>query len=243
MGRTIWVSGASSGIGAAFIDAAPQDCDRIIGISRRPYGETEHIAADLGDPASWRSVEESFARELRYPALERPLFFHCAGTSDATGLMGTVDSEAYARAVICNAAAGQVLGRAFVAGVIQAGLGRGATMVMCSSPSAQNALPGLTHYCGGKAALEHWARSAAAEVGGGDDAPRIFSVVPRAVDTPMVRGAMDRSPEEMPIAGHFRELESQGGLVTPQKAAADIWKAIADQVDQGAAIPVGATAA
>lgn len=240
MSRTVWVSGASSGIGAAFVDAAPAAIGRTIGVSRRPYGETEHIPADLGDPASWAKVEKSFERELAAPGVERPLFFHCAGTNDACGPMGDADPEAYARAVICNAAAGQVLGRAFVSSVLAAGLGAGATLVMCSSPAAHKDLPGMTHYCSGKAALEQWARVAAAEVGDRSDAPRIFSVVPRAVDTPMVRETMEWTGDELPISDHFRRVESSGGFAAPGQVAVEIWEAIENGVDQGAAVPVGA---
>ena len=66
MAGVVWVSGASSEIGAAFVDATPDDV-RIIGVSRRPHRETEDIPADLGDPASWSAVEETFERGLAGP--------------------------------------------------------------------------------------------------------------------------------------------------------------------------------
>jgi NADP-dependent 3-hydroxy acid dehydrogenase YdfG len=56
--RVRWVSGASSAIGAAFAEAAPDPEERVINIERRPHPNPriEHLEADLRDPESWREV-------------------------------------------------------------------------------------------------------------------------------------------------------------------------------------------
>lgn len=235
---TIWVTGASSGIGAAFVDLVPHSGSRVIGISRRPHPSTEHLAADLGDQSSWGAVEASFDEGLAARGEEGALFFHCAGTAEPSGPMVDADPGEYARSVILNAASGQVLGRAFLAAAVRSK--SPATLVICSSPAAHKSLAGMTHYCGGKAAIEQWARAAAAEFGGGPGAPRIFSVLPYAVDTAMVRGAMERSGEELPLSDYFHELDSRGAFATPIEAATEIWQAIDRGAGGGEAVAVGA---
>ena len=60
----VWISGASSGIGAALVATVPFEDARVIGISRGEPSGAEHLEADLADPASWSTVAESFRREL-----------------------------------------------------------------------------------------------------------------------------------------------------------------------------------
>lgn len=235
MSAVIWVSGASSGIGAAFVAAAGERRPgaRTIGISRRPGEGAEHLAADLSDPDSWTAVEAHFEEVLDGGEYDEAVFFHCAGTVEGNGPMADADPEAYRRAVLLNAGSGPVLGRAFL--VATGNRGVAATMVMCSSPGAHLPVPEMTHYSAGKAAVAHWARAAAAEVG--EDGPRVFSVVPYEVDTAMVRGVME---QELPLSRFFREAAAGDGLVSAEKAATDIWDGIERGVPQGGSLPIGA---
>lgn len=238
MGKMVWVTGASSGIGAAFVEATPDRFTRVVGISRRPHPRAEHLAADLGDPESWKAIERHVGEALADGELDEALFFHCAGTLEADGPLVDADPDAYTHAVLLNAAAGQVLGRAFLAAAIREGVR--ATFVMCSSPAASEPLAGMSHYCGGKAALEHWTRAVAVELGEGAGVPRVLSIVPHAVDTPMVRGVMERPAEDLPLADFFREAATEQALATPEQVAREIWAGIERGVPQGAALAVGA---
>jgi benzil reductase ((S)-benzoin forming) len=239
MSDVIWVSGASSGIGAAFVDSVPDPHARVIGISRRPHGGIEHLQADLSDPESWRRVEAHFREVLGEGRYREALFFHCAGTVAATGSLLTAETQEYTRSVLLNSASGQVLGRAFLATASEAGCH--ATLVMCSSPGASDALAGMSHYCGGKAASEHWARAVAAEMGDGPDAPRVFSIVPCGVDTALVRDLVDGPTAGTPIAEFFRTAIAADVLATPEQVGREIWEVIARGVPQGQAIRIGAT--
>ena len=75
-----WISGASSGIGAALARSVPYDGARVLGISRRPPVVGEHVAADLADVDSWDRVALSFEGVL---AETRPNVPSCC-TSPAT---------------------------------------------------------------------------------------------------------------------------------------------------------------
>jgi benzil reductase ((S)-benzoin forming) len=238
MSTVLWVTGASSGIGAAFVDAAADRAGRIVGISRRPHPRAEHLAADLGDPASWPIVDRHVAQALAAADVDDAVFFHCAGSVEAIGPLTGTDADAYAHAVLVNAAAGQVLGRAFLAAAEKAAVR--ATLLMCSSPAATNPRAGLSHYSAGKAALEAWTRAVGAELGDHSDA-RVLCVIPHATDTPMVRALIDTPPQDVPLSTLFRTAAADRTLASPEQVAREIWAAIDEPASQGAVVHVGAT--
>ena len=233
----VWVSGGSSGIGAALVESVPYASARVINIARRPHPDAEHFEADLLRRDDWDRVEAHF-REVLGAGVERAYFLHCAGSTQGTGRLVTVtDPGAYADGLTLNAVAAPVLGRAFIAAVTETGTP--ATLMLCSSPAGTAVLPGMATYGAGKAAVEQWTRIVAAELGEDPEAPRLFTVVPRAVDTAMVRETMDRRPEEIPLAGWFKSAREKGALVRPEDAAAEIWALIDGGVEQGAIVKVG----
>lgn len=237
MGTVIWVSGASSGIGAAFVDEVPDPGARVIGISRRANPAIDNIPADLSDPASWGDVEASFREVLGDASIDRAIFLHCAGTVVGDGPVIAAGVDAYREAVLLNSCAGQVLGRAFLSAVLAAEVS--STLVLCSSPGASLVLPGLSHYCAGKAAIEMWARIVAAELGDDPDAPRVFAAIPWAVDTELLRDVMNEDEADLPLSAVFREAAGKDELSSPQQAAAEIWAGIEQGVPQGGRWHVG----
>ena len=222
------------------MDAVPDRDARVIGISRREHAGIENVTADLSDPASWTAVERYSTRfSPRVAITHEELFFHCAGTIAANGSLLDADPAEYTQSVLLNAGSGQVLGRAFLAATSRADCR--ATLVMCSSPAASDALAGMSHYCGGKAGLEHWTRAVAVELGDRPRAARVFSVVPCAVDTPLLRELMEGLAAETPLADAFRSALADDALATTDGVAREIWDAIDRGAAAGAAIRVGAT--
>ncbi|WP_433012222.1 SDR family NAD(P)-dependent oxidoreductase [Kribbella sp. CA-294648] len=237
MRNLIWISGASSGIGAALAVSTPYADSRVVDLSRRG-GVVEHFAADLADPADWRRVEEHFVAELAGFDGDRVIFVHNAGTVVPIGPAATVDADAYAKAVLLNSAAPQVLGRAFLRAT--AGLDCERHLVMLSSGAATKAYPGWSAYNAGKAAVDHWVRTvgleeAAAEQdsGGAVKACRVVAVAPGVVDTAMQSEIRSVDEQAFPAVERFRELKSSGGLITPEEAAAGLWAVIAAQYPPG----------
>nr|WP_239063113.1 SDR family NAD(P)-dependent oxidoreductase [Streptomyces sp. SID13031] len=238
----IWISGASSGIGAALAVSTPYADARVIDLSRRG-GVVEHFAADLADPADWVRVEEHFAAELAGFDGERVIFVHNAGTVVPIGPAAKVDAEAYAKAVLLNSAAPQVLGRAFLRAT--AGLECERQLVLLSSGAATKAYPGWSAYNAGKAAVEHWVRSVGLEeaaldqesadavtgaapgvAAGGVRGCRVIAVAPGVVDTAMQAEIRAVDEQDFPAVERFRELKRSGGLITPEQAAAGLWAVI-----------------
>jgi benzil reductase ((S)-benzoin forming) len=238
MTSVVWVTGASSGIGAAFADVAATSGARVIGISRRAHARAEHLAADLSDPTTWPGVERHFAETLSEADASGAVLLHCAASTEASGPFASSDSDEYTRAVLLNSAAGQVLGRAFLVAADRSAVP--ATLLMCSSPAASNPRAGLSHYCAGKAAIDMWTRTIGAELGEQCDA-RILCVVPHATDTPMVRALIDTPESDIPLSSLFRKAAANGMLASVDQVAAEIWAAIGQRAPQAAVVHVGAT--
>jgi len=230
------VTGASSGIGAAIAQTVPYDDARILAVSRRPGPAGEHVAADLSDPGSWPLVADRIRTAVAAPGVTSAALMHFAGVATPHGPAARAAWEEYTAAVLLNAASGPAIGQAFLAACADRGIH--ATVVMCSSPAAAFPMPGMSHYGAGKQALEHWTRAIAAE-----HAPTgacVFAVVPFAVDTPMVRAAMQQPPDVHPVAANLRAAADRGALAAADATAREIWRLVLDGDHEGEIIPVGA---
>jgi benzil reductase ((S)-benzoin forming) len=236
----VWITGASSGIGAALAQRAPTGV-RVIGVSRRPPPRGEHLPADLADPQAWRAVGAQVQATL---ARERPssaALLHLAGALDPFGAADAVAEHDHDRSVLLNAAAGQVLGAGFLRACAREHVR--ATVVMCSSPAATAPRPGAAQYCAGKAALEMWARTVALEQAGRPDPAAVFAVVPYGVDTPMVRAAMAAPAAELPLGELFRTAAAERRLARPEDVADEIWALVDTPPLPGETAAVGAVPA
>ena len=232
----VWISGASSGIGAALAESVPHAAARLYGISRRPPVLGEHVEADLAQPAVWPAIATHFEEVLSKRQVDEAMFLHMSGIGTPAGPVTDADPDAYTAAVLLNSASGQVLGKAFLTACRRSDTP--ATLVLCSSPAAVKAVPGISHYGAGKAALQFWAAAVATEVEGW---ARVFSVIPFAVDTPMVRETIAH-PDATPIAAHLRAAAERGELATAHATATQIWQLVLDGT-HGEAVAVGAVPA
>ncbi len=234
--HVVWISGASSGIGAALAESVPFSAARLYGISRRPPVLGQHIEADLAQPAVWPAIAAHFEEVLSKREAGEAVFLHMSGIAAPAGPVTDAGLDAYTQAVLLNSAAGQVLGKAFLTACRRSDTS--ATLVLCSSPAAVKTVPGVSHYGAGKAALQFWAAAVATEVEGW---ARVFSVIPFAVDTPMVRETIAH-PEATPIAARLRAAAEAGELASAESTAAQIWQLVLDGT-HGEAVPVGAVPA
>jgi benzil reductase ((S)-benzoin forming) len=220
MESIIWISGASSGIGAALAASVPDGHGRVVGIARRPPPAGEHLAADLSDRAGWATVQESFAQVLGSGQVTRATFMHFAGEGRPHGPAAQADRDLYTSSVLLNAASGLVLGQAFLSLCRTHGVA--ATLVVCSSPGALEMHRGMAHYGAAKAALLHWTGTVRQE----EPDSVILAVIPWAVDTPMLRDAAAQPAQANPMSGRLREDLARGEFATAEQAAAEIWQAV-----------------
>jgi benzil reductase ((S)-benzoin forming) len=229
----VCITGASSGIGQALAESVPFDQARLLTVSRRPARTGTWVQADLSDPTQWQTVDARVRKELAAGQVDEATLMHFAGVGAPHEPAAEADPQAYVDAVLLNAASGPVLGQAFLANCRAAGVP--ATVVLCSSPGAALAMPGMSHYGSGKLGMEYWVRAIAAEGG------HAFAVVPYAVDTPMVRDVISQPVEQAPpVAAILREAAERGELATAESTAAEIWDLVLGGAEPGSAIAVGA---
>jgi NAD(P)-dependent dehydrogenase (short-subunit alcohol dehydrogenase family) len=235
MSGALFVTGGSSGIGAAFLAAAPAEYEHVVSFSRRPAAG-KWFPADLGDTTSWPVVVAANEAGLDESEADHAVLFHCAGTAAPMALLADADPATYAEAVVLDFASGPVVGQAFLRACRARGIR--ATLLVCSSPAADLVIPMQAHYCGSKAGLSRWAEVAAAESAGDTDT-RIVTVVPYATLTDMVRSAMGEDPDVFPMAQLFRETAERDGFATAEETAGHVWAAVASATN-GDVVEVGA---
>lgn len=230
----IWITGASSGLGAALAAAVVADDAHVVSISRSPGGDgTEHLPADLADPAAWSAVESHLLARLATFNGATATFVHNAGTLDPIGFAGEVDSTAYRRNVLLNSACGQVLGNAFLRALAESGFDGAARLVMVSSGAASSPYPGWSAYSAGKAALDHWVRAVGEEQRTRGSRVTVLSVAPGVVATDMQAAIRSTDAAHFPAVARFHELHDRGQLREPADAAADVWSVINRDLPSG----------
>ena len=231
MSSLVFVSGASSGLGAALAATVPFEARRI-DLSRRGAPGLESLRADLSGPEGWDLAAQAFERELDGFDGERAVFVHAAGTLEPIGPAAEADAAAYRRGLLLNAAAGPLLGQAFLSALRRART-RG-TIAMIGSGAAFLVYPGWSVYGPGKAALDHWVRTVAAEQG--PDGCRLLSISPGIVDTAMQERARAQNPERFAWVREFRDLQRRGRLHSPRQAAREIWDVLLGDAPNGSVI-------
>jgi benzil reductase ((S)-benzoin forming) len=230
----VFVSGGSSGIGAALIRTLPFSPARVFELSRRGASGHAGLRVDLAEPASWPRVAELFQREMRGFAGERVVFAHAAGTLDPIGFAGEEDAAAYVKAVLLNAASPQVLGDAF----LRAARGTRAAchVLMIGSGAARSVYPGWSSYGAGKAAVDQWVRTVGAEQDLRDGRCRALSVSPGLVATAMQEQIRATPEQRLPGVGRFVEAFEKGELRDPTRVAHEIWALLDRELPNGAVV-------
>ena len=235
MSTTLFITSASSGIGACFLERVPEGIDRVVTFSRR-QAPGEWFEADLADGASWIAVIAEMEKVLDAEGPENAIFFHCSGVMDPIQRVTDYAPSDYASMLMVNYASGASIGQGFLRACAQRGVR--ATLVLTSSPAAHKVTPGLSAYSASKLGLEHWGLCAASEQSA-ESGNRVFTVVPYAVLTDMVRGVMKEDPADVPLVNYFRDVEAADEFATPELTADHIWSAIGTAAN-GDILPVGA---
>ena len=233
-GSLVFVSGASSGIGLAMARCVPLPDPRVIDISRRGAPGLEHLAADLADPAGWRRAAALFEREIPAFDGERVVFVHSAGTLEPIGFAGEVDPEGYTRQVLLNSAAPQVMGAAFLAAARRSAAR--CELLMISSGAASGVYLGWSAYNAGKAALDHWVRTAGAEQERRGGRCRVLAVAPGVVETAMQAQIRSTPEEAFPERRRFVLLHEEGELRAPEAVAPELWALLERDLPNGAVV-------
>lgn len=233
MSTTVIVTGGSSGIGDAVCRHAPAGA-RVVAISRsRADSATEHIRADLANPANWARIGAQIAGLVQSEDVGRTAFIHAAATISPIAFADRVGREDYAGSVLLNSAVPQILGQSYI-GAVASRPGRH-QLCLLSSGAATSVYAGWSHYCAGKAATDHWVRCVGVEQRqrGGVE---VCSVSPGVVDTRMQDRIRSTARVDFPQVDKFVELHNAGRLRSADEIALQLWTLLDDGFESGTVI-------
>ena len=225
-GRLAVVTGSSAGLGLATARALLERGWAVVGVARRPsaidHGAYRHELLDLGD----LDAVEAFAGRLG----SDPSFVRAArlGLVNNAAQVGPLRPLTRMRAAdLVRAHAVNVVAPLLLSGAMARLAGdRPLRIVDVSSGAATMARAGRTAYSSTKAGLRLGGMALAAEAEAGiGGTPRDLAVVsyePGMVDTDMQAANRAAAPEDFPDAATFVALEAAGGLVPPERPAAEI---------------------
>ena len=207
--RTIFVTGASRGLGAALVEEFVASGHRVSGLARDAkamaaangrHGPPHRFAVcDVTDEAE----VERWARSS-IEALGAPDLLVCnAGVINDEAPLWEVGEAAFADVLAVNVAGVQRIIRHVLPAMIDAGRG---VVVNLSSGWGRSVSPGVAPYCASKWAIEGMTRALAEELPAGLAA---VPLNPGVIDTDMLRTAWGEG------AGDYRTAEAWGRTAAP----------------------------
>lgn len=208
-GRTVLVTGAASGIGAAVVARLRSDGARVAALDLGVAA-----GADASATADLRSAEAVTAAiaGLRGEVGPFDALVHCAGICPPGSTLDSDDAH------WLDVYAVNVLGALRVMREVVPDMRvRGGSIVLVSSINARFATPGLAAYASSKAALEEMARTAALEFA--PDNIRVNTIAPASVDTPMLQASFARTADPAAARRSNEQRHPLGRLGTPEDAA------------------------
>src|SRR5687768_13305961 len=109
----VWITGATSGIGAALARTCPHADAEIVNVSRREHPELRSIHIDLTRAETWRALIDDFGIRLTTFSGRRAIFIHNA-FHYRRSFIGEGEATDQLAEVTANVVAPLVLGDAFV---------------------------------------------------------------------------------------------------------------------------------
>jgi NAD(P)-dependent dehydrogenase (short-subunit alcohol dehydrogenase family) len=104
------------------------------------------------------------------------------------------------------------------------------------SGAAHNVYVGWSAYCAGKAAADHWVRTAGAEQQRRGGRCRILSVAPGIVATAMQEQIRATDERDFPQVERFRAFHADGDLRDPDDVARELWDLLDRDLENGAVL-------
>lgn len=240
MTSVVVVTGHSSGIGRAVVEAVPWGEAQVLGVSREageahrlPSGATlEPVPADLSTSVGCAAVVEALGHALEAGSPDRVVLVHAAATLEPMRFAADADSEAYARGVRLDSLAPQLLGQAFLQRSAHLASRATRTLLFLTTGSS-SVYPGWSVYKAGKAATDAWVTQVGAEEERRPHGAVVLAVAPGVVDTAMQERIRAADPDDFPDREKFEGLHERGELRDPAEVARELWRLVEDPPPSG----------
>mgnify|MGYP003609676645 FL=1 len=219
------ITGHSQGLGKALAEYYLQQGWQVLAISRREWPQApEHLQQCVLDLADSHRLQQVLSGGILADFLsgaDQWLLINNAAQVAPNALAGKAGLPPIASAVSLNILAPLLLCEEAIRAAPPAGLGG---IVHISSGAGRKAYPGWSVYGASKAALDHHALCLAAEQ---HPNLRVASIAPGVVDTAMQAEIRQSAEQDFPLLPRFKALKNEGGLSSPQAAAAAIARFLA----------------
>ena len=223
-GRVCVVTGATGGMGAAIVRALVAEGARVA-ITDRSDAALAELAAPLGDAVAWLAADlttDGSAEHLVALAVDRfgglDAAVNAAGIENETVPLHLTTDIDFDRLMDVNVRAAFRCMRAEIVGMMAGG--HGGSIVNIASTNAFRPQANQPAYTASKHALLGLTRSAALDYA--EHGIRVNAICPGAIDTPMLRAAIDRRGRDaQEVAARLTRF---GRFGTPEEiAAAAVW--------------------
>ena len=229
MNKTIVITGASSGIGAACVKQAAYNNLDIFAIARSEdkllklqtqYDNVEIIVADLSRPDDWQLITETIKRPVDY-------LLHNAACLDDPQPFEDLELEDFQRNIKVNVEPLLFLTQKLLPQLKKSS--SNARILSVSTGAAKRALLGLSQYCVSKAAALMATEMLRVELEKFDILANNY--FPGVVDTSMQKTLRSSTDDVFSHASEFGKLKEQGLLNFPNDVALDIMSIFLESQD------------
>ena len=225
MSELYFITGSSNGLGKALAELCLAQGHSVIGLSRSctiSHTLYKHIYIDLASHQalatfSWPAGidENQYAKYVLVNNAGTVLPVVLAGDATPTDIIGIYTRNMIAPALLSNAFINQYK-------LIEAEK----LIINISSGAATRPVDGWSAYCSTKAGLEMYTKVLALEADIQQNGFKMASIAPGIVDTNMQVQIRDADEGAFSRLQEFKDFKEQGALVSPEMAAAKLYKSI-----------------
>lgn len=249
-GKVALVTGGTSGIGAGTVARLAKDGARVLFTGRNADAAREVCDAtgaafavhDVSDASAWPALIDRIASD--YGRLD--LAFANAGSEKGDASVEDITIQGWNQVIAVNQTGVMLTVQNAIKVMRDNPGGPGGSIVINSSMNAHRAMGNYVAYSVSKAAVVALAKSAALHCAAAGHRIRVNAILPGVVETAMIRGVIDGSPDPQATRAAFEGMSPLGRMASVDEVAALVSYLASDETGfiSGAEIVIdGATTA